>query len=166
VNLVKPWHRRLRGCPKTFTQSKKQSAAEKTFDPSIPAPDYIKPNAYCVHEDGRLCLNEDGVLNPLDDMPVETRSRIRRLIDVRDAVRDCLRSQLDGSGEERLIETREKLNHAYDRFISRFGPSMPGQSAGVSRRPGFAAAALAGKLRRGNQPGGQSLHFPRTHHSP
>ena len=90
-------------------------------DRSIPAPDYIKPNAYCVHEDGRLCLNEDGILSPLDDLPVETRSRIRRLIDVRDAVRDCLRAQLDGSGEERVIETREKLNQAYDRFVGRFG---------------------------------------------
>jgi N12 class adenine-specific DNA methylase/SAM-dependent methyltransferase len=87
----------------------------------VPAPDYIKPNAYCVHEDGRLCLNEDGVLSPLDDLPVETRSRIRRLIDVRDAVRACLRSQLDGSGEERVIETRQKLNFAYDRFVGRFG---------------------------------------------
>jgi N12 class adenine-specific DNA methylase len=98
-----------------------QTESVKTFDPAIPAPDYIKPNAYCVHEDGRLCLNEDGVLHPLDDVPVETRSRIRRLIDVRDAVRDCMRSQLDGSGEERVIETREQLNFAYDRFISRFG---------------------------------------------
>ena len=87
----------------------------------VPAPDYIKPNAYCVHEDGRLCLNEDGVLIPLDDLPVETRSRIRRLIDVRDAVRDCLRSQLDGSGEELVIEARQKLNSAYDRFVGRFG---------------------------------------------
>ena len=108
--------------PQNIYEVQTESAAEKVFDPAIPAPDYIKPNAYCVHEDGRLCLNEDGVLCPLDDMPVETRSRIRRLIDVRDAVRDCLRSQLDGSGEERVIETREKLNHAYDRFIARFGP--------------------------------------------
>jgi N12 class adenine-specific DNA methylase/predicted O-methyltransferase YrrM len=108
--------------PQNIYEVQTESAAENVFDPAIPAPDYIKPNAYCVHEDGRLCLNEDGVLCPLDDMPVETRSRIRRLIDVRDAVRDCLRSQLDGSGEERVIETREKLNHAYDRFIARFGP--------------------------------------------
>ena len=107
--------------PQNIYAVQTESAAEKAFDPSIPAPDYIKPNAYCVHEDGRLCLNEDGVLSPLDDLPVETRSRIRRLIDVRDAVRDCLRSQLDGSGEERVIETREKLNHAYDRFVARFG---------------------------------------------
>jgi N12 class adenine-specific DNA methylase len=98
-----------------------QSTVEKTFDPAIPAPDYIKPNAYCIHEDGRLCLNEDGVLQPLDDLPVETRSRIRRLIAVRDAVRDCMRSQLDGSGEGQMVEAREQLNFAYDRFISRFG---------------------------------------------
>ena len=84
--------------PQNIYEVQTESAAEKVFDPAIPAPDYIKPNAYCIHEDGRLCLNEDGVLCPLDDMPVETRSRIRRLIDVRDAVRDCLRSQLDGSG--------------------------------------------------------------------
>ena len=87
----------------------------------VPAPDYIKPNAYCVHEDGRLCLNEDGVLQPLDDLPVETRSRIRRMIDVRDAVRVCLRSQLDGSGEAEVVEARGQLNFAYDRFVARFG---------------------------------------------
>jgi N12 class adenine-specific DNA methylase len=61
-------------------------------------------------------------LRPLDDMPVETRSRIRRLIDVHDAVRVCLRSHLDGSSDEQVIESREKLNLAYDRFLARFGP--------------------------------------------
>jgi N12 class adenine-specific DNA methylase len=67
------------------------------------------------------------------------------LIDVRDAVRDCLRSQIDGSGEERVIETRETTESAYDRFVGRFGYGQcPGQSARVSRRPGFAVAALAG----------------------
>ena len=88
----------------------------------VPAPDHIKPNAYCIHPDGRLCLNEDGVLQPMDDLPVELRSRIRRLIELRDAVRDCMRSQLDGSDDSHILETREKLNVAYDRFVSRFGP--------------------------------------------
>src|ERR1700690_2525769 len=55
-------------------------------------------------------------------MPVETRSRIRRMIEVRDAVRVCLRSQLDGSSEEQGGEARDRLNLAYDRFLSRFGP--------------------------------------------
>ena len=107
--------------PQNIYEAQTQSTGEKAFDPAIPAPDYIKPNAYCIHADGRLCLNEDGVLQPLDDLPVETRSRIRRLIAVRDAVRDCMRSQLDGSGEGQVVEAREQLNFAYDRFISRFG---------------------------------------------
>jgi N12 class adenine-specific DNA methylase len=61
-------------------------------------------------------------LRPLTDMPSDMRSRIRHLIPVRDAVRDCLRSQMDGSTEERVLETRQQLNLAYDRFVGRFGP--------------------------------------------
>lgn len=94
----------------------------KRLDTNIPAPDFVKPNAFCVHEDGRVCICEEGSLRPLDDMPVETRSRIRRMIEVRDAVRVCLRSQLDGSDEGQVVEAREGLNLAYDRFVSRFGP--------------------------------------------
>ena len=56
------------------------------------------------------------------DLTPETRSRIRHLIPVRDAVRDCLRSQMDGSGEDRVVETRQQLNLTYDRFVARFGP--------------------------------------------
>ena len=70
---------------------------------------------------GGMCINDDGVLQPLDDLPVETRSRIRRLIEVRDAVRGCLRSQLDGSNEEAVADARFQLNLVYDRFIARFG---------------------------------------------
>jgi N12 class adenine-specific DNA methylase/adenine-specific DNA methylase len=108
--------------PQNIYEVQAQVVSQKTIDPGIPAPSHLKPNAYCVNEDGRLCLNEDSVLQPLDDLPAETRARIRRLIDVRDAVRDCLRSQLDGSSESQVIEVRGKLNAVYDRFISRFGP--------------------------------------------
>ena len=108
--------------PQNIYQVDAKKESQMVAQPQVvPAPDYIKPNAYCVHEDGRLCLNDDGVLQPLDDVPVETRSRIRRLIDVRDAVRVCLRSQLDGSNEEQVVEARDQLNLVYDRFIARFG---------------------------------------------
>ena len=30
--------------------------------------------------------------------------------------------QLDGSAEELVVETRQRLNQAYDRFVGRFGP--------------------------------------------
>jgi N12 class adenine-specific DNA methylase len=117
--------------PQNIYEVQTQSTFEKTFDPAIPAPEDVKPNAYCVHQDGRLCLNEDGILRPLDDLTADTRSRIRRLIDVRNALRDCMRSQLDGSGEPQVVEMRQRLNFAYDRFVSRFGPinAPPNQRA-------------------------------------
>ena len=108
--------------PQKIYQAEKQNAVVPASDVNIPAPDYIKANAFCVHEDGRVCIREDDQLRPLDDVPVETRSRIRRLIDVRDAVRVCLRSQLDGSSEEQVVGARDNLNLAYDRFVARFGP--------------------------------------------
>jgi N12 class adenine-specific DNA methylase len=107
--------------PQGIYQSPSQQVAEPTLEQTIPAPDYIKPNAYCLH-DGMVCIREDTILRPLSDLPSEMRSRIRNLIPVRDAVRECLRAQLDGSGEERVLETRQQLNLAYDRFVGRFGP--------------------------------------------
>src|SRR5579859_4221334 len=89
---------------------------------AVPAPEFLKPDAYCVHPDGRLCINDNGTLQPLDDLPAETRSRIRRLIDLRDRVRTCLRSQIDGSNDEQVADARFQLNLVYDRFVARFGP--------------------------------------------
>ena len=107
--------------PQNIYESQSHLVAEPTLEQTIPAPDYVKPNAYCLH-DGMVCIREETVLRPLNDLPSETRSRIRGLIPVRDAVRSCLRSQMDGSTEEQVADTRFQLNLAYDRFSSRFGP--------------------------------------------
>jgi len=107
--------------PQNIYQAHAQQVAEPTLDQTIPAPDFVKPNAYCLH-DGMVCIREEDVLRPLTDMPSETRSRIRHLIPIRDAVRWCLRSQMDGSDEGQVIEARQQLNHAYGMFVGRFGP--------------------------------------------
>lgn len=107
--------------PQNIYQAHTHQIAEPTFEESIPAPDFVKPNAYCIH-DGMVCIREENVLRPLTDLPSEVRGRIRGIIVVRDAVRDCLRSQLDGSSEEHVVETRQRLNLDYDRFVMRFGP--------------------------------------------
>ena len=107
--------------PAGIYRAQRVELAEPTTEQTIPAPDYVKPNAYCTH-DGMVCIREENVLRPLNDLPSETRSRIRGMIQVRDAVRGCLRSQIDGSPEEQVVEARQQLNHAYDRFVARFGP--------------------------------------------
>jgi N12 class adenine-specific DNA methylase/SAM-dependent methyltransferase len=107
--------------PQGIYESQAHPVAAPTLDETIPAPDCVKPNAYCTH-DGMICIREENVLRPLTDLPSETRSRIRGMIQVRDAVRSCLRSQIAGSPEEQVVEARQQLNHAYDRFVARFGP--------------------------------------------
>ena len=108
--------------PQGIYETRSNKIAEPTLEEAIPAPDFVKPNAFCLH-DGMVCIREENVLRPLTDMPKEMRSRIRNLIPVRDAVRDCLRSQLDGSADEHAVETRQRLNQTYDRFVERFGPA-------------------------------------------
>ena len=107
--------------PAGIYRAQRIEVAEPTTEQPIPAPDFVKPNAYCVH-DGIVCIREENILRRLTDLPSETRSRIRGLIQVRDAVRSCLRSQIDGSSEEQVVEARRQLNYAYDRFTARFGP--------------------------------------------
>ena len=107
--------------PQGIYQSQAHKISEPTLEETIPAPDFVKPNSYCLH-DGMVCIREDDVLRPLTDMPNDLRARIRHLIPVRDAVRDCLRSQMDGSAEEHIVEMRQQLNLVYDRFVARFGP--------------------------------------------
>ena len=107
--------------PQNRYQANIHQLAEPTLEQTIPAPDYIKPNAYCVH-DGLVWVREDDVLRQLTGWPAETRSRVRGLVQVRDAVRACLRSQVDDSTEEQIADARFQLNLAYDRFVSRFGP--------------------------------------------
>src|SRR5579862_7332720 len=107
--------------PAGIYRAQRVELTEPTTEQTIPAPDFIKPNAYCVH-DGIVCIREENVLRRLSDLPSDTRSRIRRLIQVRDAVRLCLRSQMDASSEEQVVEARRQLNYAYDNFVARFGP--------------------------------------------
>ena len=58
----------------------------------------------------------------LSDLNSQTRKRIRGLIQVRDAVRRCLRSQLQGHDETEVLAARTELNSVYDSFVARNGP--------------------------------------------
>lgn len=88
---------------------------------SVIAPGHIKPNAYTIHDD-EIAIRQGDKLVPLTHLPVQTKLRIRGMIRVRDAVRECLRTQLEDASEDDIQLARALLNQAYDRFVSRFGP--------------------------------------------
>ena len=87
----------------------------------IPAPGDVKPNAYTVHDD-EIAIRDGDQLKPLKHLPIQTRLRIRGMIQVRDAVRECLRTQLEDKDDSDVELARAQLNQRYDRFVAHFGP--------------------------------------------
>ncbi|HTS18522.1 MAG TPA: DEAD/DEAH box helicase [Verrucomicrobiae bacterium] len=107
--------------PHNIYRAQKRAVAPPSPDQMFPAPDHVKPNAFVmVHDEVAVRIGDS--LKTLPGLTAETKVRIRRLIRVRDAVRECLRSQLDGSDDAAIFTARERLNQTYDSFVSRFGP--------------------------------------------
>jgi N12 class adenine-specific DNA methylase len=96
---------------------------------TIPAPAHLKPNAYALTELGEVARREGDQLVILDDLPASLFARLRGLIRVRDAARECLRVQVDDRSDEEISTARRQLNQEYDYFIGKFGAVS--QSANV-----------------------------------
>ena len=88
---------------------------------TIPAPDEVKPNAFTVHN-GQLARRQGEQLVVLSNLAENTAQRLRGLVRVRDALRDCLRTQWQDRPEDDQVAARAALNQAYDAFVRRFGP--------------------------------------------
>ena len=99
------------------------AAADKKI--SIPAPDDIKPNAYALvetKEGNQIAIRRGNEMVILDDLPSSISTRVRAMVRLRDATRECLRTQVEAAPEQKILAARENLNREYDRFYSRFGP--------------------------------------------
>ncbi len=104
-----------------YYQPERQSPDENEVTDEIPAPEGVKEGAFAMHE-GQIAKRDAGSLVLVKNLPAETIRRIRGLIQVRDAARDVLRTQLEESGESAILDARQHLNRRYDQFVSRFGP--------------------------------------------
>jgi predicted O-methyltransferase YrrM len=98
-----------------------QSANQGDDPEEIPAPDGVKEGAFTLHE-GQVAVRKGGTLVLSRGLPAETTRRIRGLIQIRESVREVLRTQLEESGESAILAARQQLNVRYDQFVARFGP--------------------------------------------
>lgn len=91
---------------------------------TIPCPPGVKPNAYTLTDagGGGIAVRDGGELRLLMDLPPQMARRIRRLIYVRDAARDCLRTQVENRPDPEVEAARFRLNQDYDYFVGQFGP--------------------------------------------
>ncbi|MFZ5497046.1 MAG: DEAD/DEAH box helicase family protein [Verrucomicrobiota bacterium] len=87
----------------------------------LPVPVGVKPNAYTVTEDGRVGRREGDELALLPDLPEQTARRIRALVRLREAARECLRTQVEDRPDDEVLYARTRLNEHYDHFVNRFG---------------------------------------------
>ena len=98
-----------------------QSTNQGDDPEEIPAPDSVKEGAFTLHE-GEIAVRRGRTLVLSRGLPAETTRRIRGLIQIRESVRDVLRTQLEESGDSAILAARQQLNIRYDQFVTRFGP--------------------------------------------
>ena len=106
--------------PRDIFKPEAHRVARPTIEQSFPAPEHIKPNAYAIVNE-QLAMRDGDTLHVLTGMPSQVVRRIRGMVRVRDAVRRCLCSQLNGTPDEDVVTARQQLNQTYDSFVARFG---------------------------------------------
>ena len=102
-----------------------QNHLEPDDKKTLPAPAHVKPNAFTLVETDEgnvIAVREGNKLVILDGLLFSTATRIRAMVRLRDATRECLRTQVIDAPKEEIVTARENLNREYDRFYARFGP--------------------------------------------
>jgi len=100
--------------------------------PSFPAPEQVKPNAYALVND-RIGVRDGDQIRLLEDLSPSRAQRIRGMIRLRDAVRRCLRTQVEDVLEDEISTARALLNQTYDRFVASHGPVSERANAAAFR---------------------------------
>ncbi|HEU5380271.1 MAG TPA: SNF2-related protein [Ktedonobacteraceae bacterium] len=77
----------------------------------------VKDGAY-TEVAGNIMIRNGDTLQALS-IGASSAARVRGLIEIRDAVREVFRTQLDDEPEEIITAARRELNRVYDRFTSR-----------------------------------------------
>jgi N12 class adenine-specific DNA methylase/predicted O-methyltransferase YrrM len=110
--------------PQGIYQPRQEMEVPSMEATAIPAPDDIKPNAYALIETDKgtqIAFRENDNLVPLHNLTGSNASRIRGMIRLRGAVRECLRTQVDDAPDADILQARAQLNQQYDTFYARFG---------------------------------------------
>jgi len=86
----------------------------------FPAQEHIKPNAYTLVNE-QVGIRDGDHIRVVEGLSSRVAQRIRGMIQIRDAVRRCLRAQVETTDEGNLEATRTQLNQVYDRFVNHHG---------------------------------------------
>jgi N12 class adenine-specific DNA methylase len=109
-----------------YSTGERQIPAHRSGEDQIPAVGAVKEGGLADH-DGQIVVRRGNEFKTLN-LPTATSTRIRGMLQVRDAVREVFRTQLAEASEETITEARRHLNRSYDLFVFRFGPLNAAQN--------------------------------------
>jgi N12 class adenine-specific DNA methylase/predicted RNA methylase len=99
-----------------------ESSGKPQRDIRFAAPEFVKPGAFCLTDDGRLAVSEGQELLVIEGTVSATAAkRIVGMMAIRDAARKLLHVQHLTDDDGRLGSYRMMLNMAYDGFVARYG---------------------------------------------
>ncbi len=107
--------------PSDIYQSREQAKVTVPLTiAQVPEPAVVKHGGL-TERDGQIAIRRGDRYESLT-LSASASTRIRGMLKIRDAVRDVFRSQLTESSEKTILDSRLRLNTAYDSFVSQFGP--------------------------------------------
>jgi N12 class adenine-specific DNA methylase len=86
----------------------------------LPAEADVKNNAYKIIE-GQIYQRQNSIMILNEKQSGTVSDRIRGMCDLKDAVREVFRVQLQNQEDSILHQTQQKLNTVYDQFTKKFG---------------------------------------------
>lgn len=92
---------------------------DNDIDMPIVADENVRNFSFTI-KDNKLYYRENFNMY-LQDVPTYTLKRIKKLIDVRECVRNLIDLQMNNASDETIISEQKKLNFMYDNFIVEFG---------------------------------------------
>lgn len=88
-------------------------------DESIPADPSVRNFSFTVFE-GSIYYRENSVMSKVD-VSATADSRIRGMIEIRDAARQLIEYQLEGYSDESIAREQQRLNTLYDAYTAKYG---------------------------------------------
>lgn len=121
-DLANALRQAVQSLPQGIFHALRLNRLERPQEPDIiPAPHGTKQGAFALHE-GQIFRCQKAELILVKNLSGEGSRRIRGLIEIREALRKTIRTQLEELGEPSIAAAQRQLNLCYDRFAFRFGP--------------------------------------------
>lgn len=107
---------------KAYVRAEPKEIAEPPAFAPISAADESVSEGSFVERDGVILQKLNGVLVDPGLGKGKTADHVRRMVKIRDALRETLRLQKEDAPEQQIKAAQKKLNREYDGFVKKYGP--------------------------------------------